>query len=108
MKNVKLTFSNSSPYARQTAPELKTWKLTTLANTTFKRIGPSELSFGTRIVTGRVMDVNGEPLIFANVKVGGHSLGTQTDSNGDFSILLRRMLMGWMFTTQVMQRGTYL
>ena len=87
-KNVKLSFSNASPYARQTAPELKTWKLTTLANTTFKRIGPSELAGGSRMVTGRVMDENGQPLIFANVNVGGHNLGTQTDMNGDFSVLL--------------------
>ena len=88
-KNVKLSLSSASPYTRQTAPELQTWKLTTLANTTFRRIGPSEHAYGTGMVTGRVTDVEtGEPLIFANVMVSGHPLGTQTDMNGDFSILL--------------------
>ena len=81
--------SSASPYTRQTAPELQTWKLTTLANTTFRRIGPSEHAYGTGMGTGRVTDVEtGEPLIFANVMVSGHTLGTQTDMNGDFSILL--------------------
>lgn len=88
-KNVKLSLSNASPYARQTAPELQTWKLTTLANTTFRRIGPAELAYGTNMVTGRVLDEEtGEPLIFANVTVSGHSLGTQTDLDGNFSIML--------------------
>lgn len=87
-KNVRLSFSNASPYARQTAPELKTWKLTTLANTTFKRIGPSTMNDDTRLITGKVMDERGNPLSYANVNAGGHNLGTQTDVNGDFSILL--------------------
>lgn len=87
-KNVKLSFSNASPYGRQTAPELSTWKLTTLANTSFRRIGVEEVSFGIRKITGNVRDVSGEPLIFANVYVDGHNLGTQTDLDGNFSILM--------------------
>lgn len=86
--NVKLTFSNASPYAKQIAPELETWKLTTLANTTFRRIGPAELVQGARMITGNVRDNSGEALIFANVMVAGHNLGTQTDLNGNFSLLL--------------------
>ncbi|HZV71266.1 MAG TPA: mucoidy inhibitor MuiA family protein [Saprospiraceae bacterium] len=87
-KNVKLTFSNGSPYARQTAPELSTWRITTVENTIFKRIGPSELTYGARIVTGIVKDKNGLPLKFANVNVAGHNLSTQTDDQGSFSILM--------------------
>jgi iron complex outermembrane receptor protein len=67
---------------------LSTWKLTTLANTSFRRIGVEEVSFGIRKITGNVRDVSGEPLIFANVYVDGHNLGTQTELDGNFSILM--------------------
>ena len=70
-KNVKLTLSNASPYARQTAPELPAWRLTTAANTTLRRIGPGEMIIGMRNVSGCVRDINGEPLVFAQVHVPG-------------------------------------
>jgi TonB-linked SusC/RagA family outer membrane protein len=37
-------------------------------------------------VTGRVVDVKGEPLIGATVKIKGTTTGTQTDVNGNFTL----------------------
>jgi hypothetical protein len=39
-------------------------------------------------ITGMVVDVNGEPLIGANVKVKGTTNGTITDVNGHFSLTI--------------------
>jgi hypothetical protein len=87
-KDVKLSFSNASPYARQAAPTLEPWRLTTMAKTTFRRIGIAEYTYGIRNITGRVVDESGEPLIYANVQVPGHLIGIQTDLNGDFTIVV--------------------
>jgi len=87
-KDVILAFSNASPYARQTAPTLEPWKLTTLSKTTFKRIGTADNIYGPRVITGRVVDESGEALIFANVSIPGHLIGVQTDLNGDFTIVV--------------------
>ena len=86
-ENVSLGFSNASPYARQSAPELEPWRLTTLSKTTFRRIGTADLTYGTRVVYGRVIDENGEPLIYANVSIPGRAINVQTDLNGDFTII---------------------
>ena len=40
----------------------------------------------TGIITGKVLDENGEPLIGATVKIKGHSVGTVTDTNGHFEL----------------------
>lgn len=87
-EDVTMAFSNASPYARQAAPSLEPWKLTTLSKTRFRRIGSADFAYGTRIVSGRVVDETGEPLIFANVSVPGHLIGVQTDLNGDFTIIV--------------------
>lgn len=39
-----------------------------------------------QVVSGRVKDANGEPVIGANVAVKGQSIGTVTDMDGQFSI----------------------
>ncbi len=39
-----------------------------------------------RKVTGRVRDINGDPIVGANVSVKGLSVGTITDSDGNFSL----------------------
>jgi TonB-linked SusC/RagA family outer membrane protein len=44
--------------------------------------------FGQRTVTGKVSDTAGEPLIGANVFVKGSTVGTVTDFNGMYSIVI--------------------
>lgn len=39
-----------------------------------------------RVITGRITDNNGEPIIGANVSIVGMSLGTITDVDGNFSL----------------------
>ena len=41
-----------------------------------------------REITGRVVDVNGEPIIGANVLVRGQNNGVITDVDGKFSLLV--------------------
>ena len=39
-----------------------------------------------KVVTGQVVDMNGEPIIGANVVVKGTTAGTITDFDGNYSI----------------------
>jgi hypothetical protein len=44
--------------------------------------------FGQRTVTGKVADQAGEPLIGANVFVKGSTVGTVTDFDGNYTIVV--------------------
>ncbi|MDB5201459.1 MAG: SusC/RagA family TonB-linked outer membrane protein [Ferruginibacter sp.] len=39
-----------------------------------------------RVVSGKVVDVNGKPVPFASVLIKGKNTGVQTDANGDYTI----------------------
>ena len=51
-----------------------------------KQIAQPKLTVKTNIITGKVMDEKGEPLIGASVMIKGENKGTITDINGKFSI----------------------
>lgn len=77
--NVKLKFSSANPNKSGVAPELKTYFLDyDLLPPTYKQ--------GQNIVAGKVMNKKSEPLFGANVIVDGTTIGTVTDSEGNYSI----------------------
>ena len=87
-KNVKLKFSNGSPNERQTAPKLNPWKLNFSRYTTVITPQISDAALGGKVITGKVMDANRDPLIGASVVIKGTTAGTTTDFNGFFSLSL--------------------
>jgi TonB-linked SusC/RagA family outer membrane protein len=45
----------------------------------------AEMSQQTRVITGKVIDTNGEPVIGANISVKGTTIGTISDIDGNYS-----------------------
>jgi hypothetical protein len=85
--NVKLKLSNAQPNESGQAPEISSWFLNYARNTMYSRTSPSSGSnVGT--VTGKIVDEKGEALPGVNVIVKGTTLGTTTDMNGNYSIVL--------------------
>jgi len=85
-KNIPVTLSSANPNRSNVAPELRTYWLD--YGRSAPRYGEGEFTEGE--VSGVVSEVNGEPIIGATVKVVGTSLGTVTDANGYYSIVLPR------------------
>lgn len=83
-KNVKLRFSNANPNQSGQAPELEKWELNYARLTTFN---PRTQVFGS--VAGRVTSaMDGTPIPGASVLVVGTTIGTVTDTNGNYSLTL--------------------
>lgn len=80
-KDVKLKFSSAKPNVSGVAPELQTYYLN--YNTV-----PPVYKLSANSVRGKVMDVNGAPLIGASVVVEGTTIGTVTDMEGNYSITI--------------------
>jgi hypothetical protein len=81
--NVKLSFSSSDPSISGEIPKLIPYKLGYyLTPPVYKKIT------GNSAVTGIVKDENGDPLPGANVIVKGTSIGTTTDFDGKFSVMI--------------------
>lgn len=78
-KNIKLILSTGNPTVSGNKPELSPYYLN------FGMIYSAESGKITR-VTGRLIDNDGTALPGAAVKVKGTSIGTVTDSNGNYSI----------------------
>jgi len=83
-KNVKLRFSNANPNQSGQAPQLEKWELNYARLTTFN---PRTQVFGS--VAGRVTSaMDGTPIPGASVLVTGTTIGTATDTNGNYSLTL--------------------
>lgn len=81
-KEVKLILSTGNPREKGTKPDLQPWLLS--YNTTPFFLHGKSLS-GSNI-SGRVIDINGLPIPYANVVSRGNNLATTTDAIGNFSI----------------------
>ncbi len=79
--NVKLRLSSANPNVSGVAPELKIYFLN--YNTQ-----PPVYNRATNEVSGIVFDRNNEPLPGAMVKVEGTTIGTSTDFDGKYSIII--------------------
>jgi hypothetical protein len=83
-KNVKLRFSNADPNQSGQAPQLEKWELNYARLTAFN---PRAQVFGS--VAGRVTSSrDGTPIPGASVLVVGTTIGTVTDTNGNYSLTL--------------------
>jgi hypothetical protein len=83
-KNVKLRFSNADPNQSGQAPQLEKWELNYARLTAFN---PRAQVFGS--VAGRVTSsMDGTPIPGASVLVVGTTIGTVTDTNGNYSLTL--------------------
>jgi hypothetical protein len=85
-KNVKLRFSNANPNQSGQAPQLDKWELNYARLTT---INPYTSRATVGNVSGKVFDLESqEPIPGATVLVKGTTIGTVTDTNGNYSITL--------------------
>ncbi|MEO8117116.1 MAG: mucoidy inhibitor MuiA family protein, partial [Bacteroidota bacterium] len=80
-KNISLILSTGNPSDNATPPTLQPWML--------GYYDPNALSQNQNtngVITGRVTNKNGEPIIFASVGIRGMNIGASTDANGYFKI----------------------
>lgn len=83
-KNVKLRFSNGNPNQGGQIPDLEKWELNFARLTTFN---PRTQNFGS--VSGKVISaMDGSPLPGASILVAGTTIGTVSDSEGNYSLTL--------------------
>lgn len=80
-KNVKLKFTSSDPNVSGVAPELQTYYLG------FNTL-PPVYKKAINSVSGRVMDMSGNPLVGANIVVEGTTIGTVTNASGNYNITI--------------------
>jgi hypothetical protein len=79
--NVKIKFSSSDPNVSGVAPELKTYFLDYYT-------APPVYNRTANSVTGKVFDPLGEPLPGATIQVQGSTIGTVSDTQGNYSLTL--------------------
>ncbi len=98
-ENVQLTFSNANPYKSGDLPILRPYYLNYVSagyNPNPYKASVSQNSYNLNNylstngsqASGRVIDQNGQPVAYAQVRVSGTAVGTFTDENGNFSITL--------------------
>lgn len=80
-KNISLILSTGNPTDNATPPQLQPWMLGY-----YNPNAPSQNQNTNGLITGRVTNKNGEPIIFAKVGIKGTNIGTATDANGYFKI----------------------
>jgi hypothetical protein len=86
-EDIQLTLSTGDPKESAVAPELQIWRLYGGSRPpVYLPLTPREVETGYRTVSGRTLDVNGEPLIGASVLVQGTTIGTVSDIDGNFQI----------------------
>ena len=84
-KNVPVTLSSANPNRSNVAPQLKTYWLDYGLSAPAYNID----SDGSNIVSGKIVSADdGDPMIGASVMVKGASLGTVSDIDGNYSIVL--------------------
>ena len=111
-KNVPVTLSSSNPNRSNVAPQLKTYWLD---------YGLSAPAYntdndGSNVVSGKIVAAgDGDPLIGASVIVKGTNLGTVSDIDGNYSIILpqnsRRLTfsyVGYVSQTHTVEPGSTL
>jgi hypothetical protein len=80
-KNVKLRFSSSDPNVSGVAPELKPYFLN-------YNIQPPTYHRQVNRVSGRILDINHDPIPGASIMVNGTTIGTAADVNGNYSLTI--------------------
>ena len=84
-KNVPVTLSSANPNRSNVAPQLKTYWLDYGLSAPAYNID----SDGSNIVSGKIVSADdGDPMIGASVMVKGTNLGTVSDIDGNYSIVL--------------------
>lgn len=84
-KNVPVTLSSANPNRSNVAPQLKTYWLDYGLSAPTYNID----SDGSNVVSGKIVSADdGDPMIGATVKVKGTNLGTVSDVDGHYSIVL--------------------
>jgi len=84
--DVLLTFSNGDPSQSGKLPDLSPYYLS--FNQPQPRAYQNFGNYEGNTVSGVIRDINGEPLIGANINVKGTSIGTVTDLDGVYSLTL--------------------
>ena len=82
-KNVKLRFSNGNPSQGGQMPEIDKWELNYARLTVFQ---PRNTQPFSGLVSGKVVDQQGQGIPGATVLVKGTTIGTSTDFDGSYSI----------------------
>jgi len=80
-QNVKLKFSSAKPNVSGVAPTLQTYFLNYNSR-------PPVYKMSANIVSGKVSDNTGEPLVGVSVNVEGTTIGTVTDMDGNYTITI--------------------
>ena len=94
-KNVPVTLSSANPNRSNVAPQLKTYWLD------FGLAAPAYNidNDGSNVVSGKIVSADdGEPLVGASVMVKGTNLGTVSDIDGNYSIVLPQNSCKLMFS----------
>ncbi|MCV9387122.1 DUF4139 domain-containing protein [Reichenbachiella ulvae] len=86
--NVKLKLSNGDPNQSGLAPELETWYLNYARNTIVNRSNYGKITQSVRNMTGQILDENGQALPGASIQVKGTTIGTISDIDGNYSLVL--------------------
>ena len=71
-----------------TAADLNKIKPTDIYNALAGKVGEVAVN-ASRIITGKVTDIDGNPISFASVKIKGTSTGVSADANGAYSLKIR-------------------
>ncbi len=111
-KNVPVTLSSSNPNRSNVAPQLKTYWLDYGLSAPTYNIDND----GSNVVSGKIVSADdGEPMIGASVIVKGTNLGTVSDIDGNYSIVLpqnsRRLTfsyVGYVSQTHTVEPGSTL
>ena len=84
-KNVPVTLSSANPNRSNVAPQLKTYWLDYGLSAPTYNIDND----GSNVVSGKIVSADdGDPMIGATVKVKGTNLGTVSDIDGNYSIVM--------------------
>ena len=84
-KNVKLRLSNANPNQSGQAPSLEQWQLNFVGLAVPRNFNLPQLP---RSISGQVLDNKNTPLAGVSVLVKGSTLGTVTDLEGKYSLVL--------------------
>ena len=87
-KDVHITLSNGNPNENGTAPVLYPWRLYYGAAQYKPMDNSGYYNNSINSVSGKITDVNGEPLVGATVVAQGTTVGTIADLNGNYSLQL--------------------
>ncbi len=90
-KNVSLTVSSANPFVEGARPTVTPWILgfnNTVAGLKIRGVASGLYGSRSPEVQGRVRDANGAGIPAANVTVQRTTIGTITDANGNFSLVV--------------------